>query len=284
MEHKELWELLKNKKYKKSDAWIFGGTVVGGVPAPGSVARPSTAATRRTSAWEEMDVGFLLEDEELSLLAFDVLFYGERNVKKALELASEGVRLHAEGKNRGVWTRWRLNAGIACALLGLYKDAESHFRIVLNVIPNIEAYRELARVYFIQNDFSNAVETLRTAAGVFPRDPRLLSLIAKLTHNKMAYMNVIKLDPSNNHALLALGAMHFEESEPELALKFFQRVLELHGPSPELWNNIALAAVFSNQTDVGIPAFEQAVMASEGALKGDIWFNVACFAIFVVNK
>ena len=281
--HAQLWTLLSAKPVGKPDLWepsyVFARPAE--VPRVGTAARPATAATRKANAWEETDVSYLLEDEELAILAFEVLFYGERNVRKALELASEAVRSNAETRKRNTWSLWRVNAGMACSALGLFRDAETHFKIVLSVSGNIDASRELARVFVAQDEISKALETLGSAAQVFPKDPRLLALIAKLRNSKGAFMDVLRLDPSSKEALSALGTLHFEENEPEIALKYFQRILELHGPSADLWNNIALAAVYSNQTDVGLPAFEQAIAASEGIdkKKSDIWFNVAGFAI-----
>jgi tetratricopeptide repeat protein 8 len=255
-------------------------------PSTASV-RPATSATKKSSSTDidALDVSDVIADLELSNMLFTYLVRVERNLGKALELAHEGIKVWKDAL-------WRRNAGTICALLNMPSDAENHFKQALSLDPNdIFTLRELARLYYKQENFTVAIDCLIKITKIIPLDggtvkiclARLYEIVGDEENALLQYKNCLSVEPYCTDALIALGANHFYKDEPEVALKYFQRVLELDGSNSENWNNLALAAFYSNQTDIAFKAFQQALAFSETdadssadaiCRKADVHFNL----------
>jgi tetratricopeptide repeat protein 8 len=82
---------------------------------------------------------------------------------------------------------------------------------------------------------------------------------------------VLTLEPSNIEAIASLGSHHFYNDQPEVALKFYRRLLQMGLQSTELWNNIGLCCFYASQYDMTLDCFQRALAAADDDNMADIW-------------
>jgi tetratricopeptide (TPR) repeat protein len=70
---------------------------------------------------------------------------------------------------------------------------------------------------------------------------------------------VIRLEPDNFKAVLAIGQIHLETNRLPEARKYFQRALELNQRSPELWNNLGILEMETGNFTAALQHFEKAL-------------------------
>ena len=58
---------------------------------------------------------------------------------------------------------------------------------------------------------------------------------------------IIGIEPSNIEAIASLGSHHFYNDQPETALKYYRRLLQMGVQNTELWNNIGLCCFYASQ-------------------------------------
>ena len=85
---------------------------------------------------------------------------------------------------------------------------------------------------------------------------------------------VLEADPANVEAMACLAAHHFYSDQPELALRFYRRMLQMGVSTPELWNNLGLCCFYASQYDMALSCLDRALsMASDDAM-ADVWYNI----------
>lgn len=82
---------------------------------------------------------------------------------------------------------------------------------------------------------------------------------------------MLTLEPSNIEAIASLGSHHFYNDQPEVALKFYRRLLQMGLQSTELWNNIGLCCFYASQYDMTLDCFQRALAAADDDNMADIW-------------
>mmetsp|Transcript_14346 Transcript_14346/g.34067 ORF Transcript_14346/g.34067 Transcript_14346/m.34067 type:complete len:509 (-) Transcript_14346:210-1736(-) len=265
-----------------------GGTAGGGVAAAMMGARPGTSrpmtsfgrlvrlGTASLAAASVNGAGgggaFILVDKldlrkyaarpALARALFEYIMYHDHNPKKALELAA----LATSAADFGDWW-WKERLGKCYLQLGLLRDAEKQLRSAILAQPTVLANLELARVY-LKLDQPNAALEARTC-----------DVLNEGTKAIVHYKRALQLDATHVEALACLAAHHFYTDQPELALRFFRRLLQLGVSSPALWNNLGLSCFFSAQYDLCLAAFERALALASDAESGDVWYNVGQVAI-----
>ncbi|CAM9818900.1 unnamed protein product, partial [Hapterophycus canaliculatus] len=86
-------------------------------------------------------------------------------------------------------------------------------------------------------------------------------------------------DASNIEAIASLAANHFYGDQPEVALRFYRRLLQMGASSPEVWQNLGLCCFYAAQYDMSLKCFESALAAASDDVAADIWYNVGHVAI-----
>ena len=72
-----------------------------------------------------------------------------------------------------------------------------------------------------------------------------------------------------------MAAYFFYKEQAEIALKFYQRLIELGYESQEVWNNMALCCFNNHQYHLFYPCFQRALQYDEQPLVlADVWYNV----------
>ena len=211
----------------------------------------------------------------LAIILVDYLLYVEHNPKKALELCAEATK-ECDFKN---WY-WKARLGQCYAKLGLLRDAERQYRSSLKTQPIIDTYLELCNVY-IRLDLPNtALDLLSEACDLFSVEPRLVLGMARL-HDMLnqpkalpCYKKVLVLDAANVEAIACLGSHAFYSDQPEMAIRYYRRLLQMGISSPALWNNIGLSCFYASQFDMALGCFDKALHEAGDEETADIWYNI----------
>ncbi len=104
---------------------------------------------------------------------------------------------------------------------------------------------------------------------VFPFPSPSLSL-----WNPLPPAQVLFFDSTNIEAIACLASQHFYTDQPEIALRYYRRLLQMGVNNAELWANLGLCCFYSSQYDMCLGCFEQALQLADDSALGDIWYNI----------
>ena len=90
---------------------------------------------------------------------------------------------------------------------------------------------------------------------------------------------MLQLDASNTEAIACLAANHFYSDQPELALRFYRRLLQMGVSTPELWNNLGLCCFYASQYDMALSCLDRALSLASDNSMAEIWYNIGQVAI-----
>ena len=76
---------------------------------------------------------------------------------------------------------------------------------------------------------------------------RVYEQLGEATKAVAMYKKVLVHDASNAEAIASLAAHHFYTDQPEIALKFYRRLLQMGLNNTELWNNLGLCCFYASQ-------------------------------------
>uniref|UniRef100_A0A8C5E6S8 Tetratricopeptide repeat domain 8 n=1 Tax=Gouania willdenowi TaxID=441366 RepID=A0A8C5E6S8_GOUWI len=237
-------------------------------PRTASTARPVTSASGR----------FI----RLGTTLFEYIFHHENDVKNALDLAAQATE---QAHFKDWW--WKVQLGKCYYRLGLYREAEKQFRSALNQQEMVDTYLYLAKVYQRLDQPITALNLFKQGLDHFPGEVTLLTGIARI-HEAMNnitsateyYKDVLKQDNTHVEAIACIGSNHFYTDQPEIALRFYRRLLQMGVYNCQLYNNLALCCFYAQQYDMTLSSFERALalVANDEEL-ADVWYNVGHVAV-----
>ncbi len=216
----------------------------------------------------------------LAKALMDYALYHEHNPKRALEI---GAKATEAAKFEDWW--WKARLGKAYYQLGLYREAEQQFRSALKQQDMAIVQLELTKIFY-KLDQPNAALNIYNAGLASFRDPqfavgaaRIYEALGDLTRSLATYKHVLTLDQSNIEAVSCLAAHYFYSDQPELALRFYRRLLQMNVNNTQVWNNVGLCCFYASQFDMALGCFDRALMLAEDDEASDIWYNVSQVAI-----
>uniref|UniRef100_A0AAR2IV62 Tetratricopeptide repeat domain 8 n=1 Tax=Pygocentrus nattereri TaxID=42514 RepID=A0AAR2IV62_PYGNA len=237
-------------------------------PRTANTARPVTSASGR----------FV----RLGTTLFEYIFHHENDVKNALDLAALATE-HAQFKD---WW-WKVQLGKCYYRLGLYREAEKQFRSALNHQEFVDTYLYLAKVYQRLDQPITALNLFKQGLDHFPGEVTLLTGIARI-HEEMNnitsateyYKDVLKQDNTHVEAIACIGSNHFYTDQPEIALRFYRRLLQMGVYNCQLYNNLGLCCFYAQQYDMTLSSFERALaLVSSDEEQADVWYNLGHVAV-----
>lgn len=95
----------------------------------------------------------------------------------------------------------------------------------------------------------------------------------------LLYRRVLRQDPSNAEAISCLASHYFYSDRPEVALRFYRRLVQMGLNTAELWNNLGLCCFYASQYDMTLSCFERALALADDDNTADVWFNIGQVAI-----
>uniref|UniRef100_A0A3Q2QWB3 Tetratricopeptide repeat domain 8 n=1 Tax=Fundulus heteroclitus TaxID=8078 RepID=A0A3Q2QWB3_FUNHE len=237
-------------------------------PRTASTARPVTSSSGR----------FI----RLGTTLFEYIFHHENDVKNALDLAAQATE-HAQFKD---WW-WKVQLGKCYYRLGLYREAEKQFRSALNQQDVVDTYLYLTKVYQRLDQPITALNLFKQGLDHFPGEVTLLTGIARI-HEEMNnissateyYKEVLKQDNTHVEAIACIGSNHFYTDQPEIALRFYRRLLQMGVYKCQLYNNLGLCCFYAQQYDMTLSSFERALaLVASDEEQADVWYNIGHVAV-----
>ncbi|KAI8850952.1 hypothetical protein BC829DRAFT_415666 [Chytridium lagenaria] len=188
---------------------------------------------------ERLDLKKYAAKPLLSMALFEYIYDHCRDFKRALELASHAIA----AVGRLYLAKVYLKLDQPNISLQMYSDAATKFPV------NTKPFVYMARIYEEMFDLPMSIKM---------------------------YKRVLNIDSSHVEALASLAANYFYDDQPEVALRYYRRLLQMGKDSnPEIWNNMGLCSFYSQQYDLAVPCFERALsLASDDDMLSDIWYNV----------
>jgi tetratricopeptide repeat protein 8 len=92
-------------------------------------------------------------------------------------------------------------------------------------------------------------------------------------------LQVLQQDASNVEGIACLGAHFFYDGTPEVAMKFYRRILQMGVNKTELYVNLALCCFYCQQFDLAIGCLEHAHAIADDKIQSDLWYNTAHIAL-----
>ncbi|XP_068948499.1 tetratricopeptide repeat protein 8 isoform X2 [Petaurus breviceps papuanus] len=213
---------------------------------------------------------------------FEYIFHHENDVKNALDLAALSTE-HSQYKD---WW-WKVQIGKCYYRLGMYREAEKQFKSALKQQEMVDTFLYLAKVYISLDQPITALNIFKQGLDKFPGEVALLCGIARIYEamNNISsaaeyYKDVLKQDNTHVEAIACIGSNHFYSDQPEIALRFYRRLLQMGVYNCQLFNNLGLCCFYAQQYDMTLTSFERALSLSENEEEAaDVWYNLGHIAV-----
>ena len=172
----------------------------------------------------------------------DYLIYVEGNFRRALDIAAEATVLY---KYEDWW--WKERIGKCYLKLGMVKEAERQFLSSLKTQDMVLTHLELAKVSMRRDQALKTIEVYQDGLKSHPFEVHLYTGISRsyefindpLNSNKLCKV-VLNFDNTNVESIATLASYHFYTNQPEIALRFYRRLIQCGVNNSELWNNVGL--------------------------------------------
>lgn len=94
------------------------------------------------------------------------------------------------------------------------------------------------------------------------------------------YKEVLKQDNTHVEAIACIGSNRFYSDQPEIALRFYRRLLQMGVYNYQLFNNLGLCCFYAQQYDMTLTSFERALFLAENEEeRADVWYNLGHVAV-----
>ena len=88
------------------------------------------------------------------------------------------------------------------------------------------------------------------------------------------YKKILVFDNSSIESIAQLASYHFYTDQPEIALRFYRRLIQCGVSNSELWNNMGLCCFYASQYDMALGCFERALTMADDITASDVWYNI----------
>lgn len=172
--------------------------------------------------------------------------------------------------------------------MALLRDSERNFRDALaHHDVSVDVYIWLGKVYIRLDQPLVALELYKKGLLKHPNETLLLRYAARIheTMNEMdesigLYRSILTYDAVDIEAIASIAMNEFYSDQPEIALRYYRRLLQMGIFKAEIYNNIALCCFYAQQYDMVITCFERALMFAESdEAIADIWYNIGHVAL-----
>ncbi|XP_060803731.1 tetratricopeptide repeat protein 8 [Amyelois transitella] len=233
-----------------------------------------------------LSLRFLKKEDKLFLSAsktlFEYVYYCEGDVRKAMDVAFQAKKAD---ESSDWW--WDFSLGRCYSALGMFRNSEDCLRQALKHTKHISIYLRLIAMYVGLNQPLSALEVCKQGLSVFHESTPLILEQARI-HDQMGnttvavkeYRLVAIEDPTNMEAIASIAMYNFYNDQPEIALRYYRRLLATTIPGAEIFNNLGLCCLYCNQWDLILPCFRQALyFSTEAEIRSEIWFNIFHIAL-----
>lgn len=211
----------------------------------------------------------------------DYLIYVESNFRRALDIASEAT-VYANYED---WW-WKSRIGKCYFKLGMIKEAERQLISSLKSQDMVCTHLELAKVSIRKDQPAQAIDVYEKGTKVHKYEVHLFQGISRVHEmlndsikSNALCKKILIFDNTNMESIATLASYHFYTDQPEVALRFYRRLIQCGVNNSELWNNLGLCCFYASQYDMALSCFERALSMSDDTNVSDIWYNIGHIAI-----
>lgn len=214
---------------------------------------------------------------------FEYIMYHENNIRIALDLAAKS----SEACQFNDWW-WKVQLGKCYYKIGLLRDAEKQFRSALkHPDVHVDGFLWLGKVYIRLDQPLAALDAYTLGLNKYPGETYLITYAARIHEglNQMddtvkLYKDVLHFDAINIEAIACIAMNYFYNDQPEIALRYYRRILQMGTSNAEVYNNLGLCCYYSQQFDMTVTCFERALIFSDSdELCADVWYNISHIAL-----
>lgn len=138
--------------------------------------------------------------------------------------------------------------------------------------PPPKVYLKLDQPLVALDEYSSALERHVGDTTLLLALARVHDMLNQVLKGVGLYKQVLHYDSINAEAISCLASHHFYTDQPEIALRFYRRLLQTgQARSAELWNNLGLCCFYSGQYDLCLTCFERALMLADDTSMADVW-------------
>ncbi|KPA77534.1 putative tetratricopeptide repeat protein [Leptomonas pyrrhocoris] len=157
---------------------------------------------------------------------------------------------------------------------------------------NTSVVMELGKVYLKMDQPLTALELYEAALQSNPVDHHVVLCCARLRDELHEpgtaydlYNHVLHLNSSNIEAIACIGAhLFYEKNQPELALRYYRRLLQMGVHTAEVWTNMGLCAFYTFQAEVSLSCLSRALtLCKDDTQRADVWYNIGHVGIGMGN-
>ncbi|KAL3984822.1 Tetratricopeptide repeat protein 8 [Acanthocheilonema viteae] len=214
-------------------------------------------------------------DPQVNRNLFEYVFYHEGDMKVAHQIAVIAIK---NAKNTDWY--WKNQLGKSCYRLGMFSNALKQFHSSLNCQKMAETYAYLAKTYCRIDQPLMAIDQYNSGLQIFRNDITLLIGLARvqeylgdIENSIKTYKLVLEQDPTNVEAIACIATNYFYNDQPEIALRYYRRILQVGVNSAELFMNLGLCCFFCQQFDLALSCIERAQATANDEVIADIWYN-----------
>ncbi|KAM6274549.1 tetratricopeptide repeat protein 8 isoform 2-T2 [Porphyrio hochstetteri] len=146
---------------------------------------------------------------------------------------------------------------------------------------------DVKNVYLRLDQPVTALNLFKQGLERFPGEVTLICGIARIYEemNNISsaaeyYKDVLKQDNTHVEAIACIGSNHFYSDQPEIALRFYRRLLQMGVYNCQLFNNLGLCCFYAQQYDMTLSSFERALFLAENEEEtADVWYNLGHVAV-----
>ncbi|CAE1320057.1 TTC8 [Acanthosepion pharaonis] len=219
---------------------------------------------------------------DLAKSLFEYIFYHENDVRTASTLASLAVK---STKEPDWW--WQFHSAKCFYRMLLYREAEVLLKSALEQQETVALYHYINKVYIKMDQPLQAIAMYKKGLNRFAGEVTLLIGIARiyeslndLNESVSFYRQVLRFDSMQVEAIACIATHHFYNDQPEIALKYFRRLLQMGVYKSELFCNMGLCCFYAQQYDMVMVCFSKALaLTDDSMLLADIWYNVGHVAM-----
>ncbi|XP_034942233.1 tetratricopeptide repeat protein 8 isoform X2 [Chelonus insularis] len=254
--------------------------------ASGRVARLGTASMMSDPNGSFIELSRLniqkyAKRQEIAKPLFEYIFYHEHDIRMGLDFAILGVQA-TEFKD---WW-WKFQMGKCYYMLGLIRDAEEQYKIVLKEHKSIDVVLRLVRVYVRLDQPIAALDLCKRGLDYFPNEVMIMTEMARIfeglnntTMSLKFYKQVVQEDGANIEAIASIAMHHFYNDQPEIAMALYRRLFQMGLYNAEILTNLGLCCFYAQQYDHTISCFLRALQEINEKNAPDVWYNISHIAI-----
>jgi len=274
---------LSTSRSRRNTATGIEISTIQSISTPGRFVRLGTESLVEGGSNQLIDVEKLdlkkISGEKISRALFLYIYYFENKYHKALELAAHATVTY---DYKDWW--WKVQLGKCYYKLGLFLDAIKQFESALRLKTTESTYLYLSKAFLKLQKNNDAIKCIEQGLEIYTDSIDLLLALARiyesqgdLEHSIEYFRKVLYIDNSNKEALASLASNSFYKDQPEVALRYYKRLLQMgFYDNAEIWNNLGLCTFYSQQYDLCLVCFERALqVAEDDTTVSDIWYNIS---------